>query len=133
ERAARLVEFHARDTRNPSFNEVLDKILDATCKAPARAGYQGEIQHVVNMVVLNDLMALASGERASNQVRAIAEFKLEILKNWLRHQTDLTRDDKQKAFFAYAANQPQRLQDAPQYMNLTKPNDPTDAQLIGTD
>ncbi|HEY0348231.1 MAG TPA: zinc-dependent metalloprotease [Pyrinomonadaceae bacterium] len=133
ERAARLVEFHARDSRNPSFNEVLDKILDATCKAPARAGYQGEIQHVVNMIVLNDLMALASGERASNQVRAIAEYRLEILKNWLHQQTDLTRDENQKAFLVYAANQIKRFQDDPKKMNLTKPNDPPDGQPIGTD
>ena len=133
ERAARLVEFHARDTRNPSFNEVLDKILDATLKAPARAGYQGEIQHVVNMIVLNNLMALASGERAANQVRAIAEYRLEIMKNWLRQQTDLTRDENQKAFFVYAANQIKRFQDDPKKMNLTKPNDPPDGQPIGTD
>src|SRR5260370_2576717 len=58
ERAARLVEFHARDSRNPGFDEVLDKILTATWKTPARGGYQGEIQHVVNVIVLNDLMTL---------------------------------------------------------------------------
>jgi hypothetical protein len=134
ERAARIVEFHARDAQQyPPFDDVLEKILTATWKAPARAGYQGEIQHVVNMVVLNDLMALASGERASNQVRAIAEFKLEILKNWLRQQTDLTRDENQKAFFVYAANQIKRFQDDPKKMNLTKPNDPPDGQPIGTD
>src|SRR2546421_2234851 len=134
ERAARIVEFHARDAQQyPPFDDVLEKILTATWKAPARAGYQGEIQHVVNMVVLNDLMALASGERASNQVRANAEFKLEILKNWLRQQTDLTRDDNQKAFFVYAANQIKRFQDDPKKMNLTKPNDPPDGQPIGTD
>src|SRR5438094_3503788 len=34
ERAARLVEFHARDPRNPGFDEVLNKILEATWKAP---------------------------------------------------------------------------------------------------
>src|SRR5439155_11414712 len=84
ERAARIVEFHARDAQYPSFDDVLEKILTATWRAPARAGYQGEIQHVVDVVVLNDLMGLASGERASNQVRAISEYRLEILKNWLR-------------------------------------------------
>src|SRR5438552_12044149 len=133
ERAARIVEFHARDAQYPSLDDVLEKILTATWKAPARAGYQGEIQHVVNMVVLNDLMALAAGERASNQVRAIADYKLEILKNWLRQQTDLTRDENQKAFFVYAANQIKRFQDDPKKMNLTNPNDPLDVQPIGTD
>ncbi len=133
ERAARLVEFHARDSRNPGFDEVLDKILDSTLKAPARAGYQGEIQHVVNMIVLNDLMALASGERASNQVRAVAEYRLDVLKSWLIDQRNLTRDQNQTAFVLYAANQIKRFQEDPKKMNLTKPNDPPDGQPIGTD
>lgn len=133
ERAARIVEFHARDPQYPSFGDVLDKILSATFKAPMRPGYQGEIQHTVNMVVLNDLMALAAGERASNEVRAIAEFRLDILKNWLLGQRDLTRDENQVAFLNYAANQIKRFQDDPKKMNLTKPNDPPDGQPIGTD
>ena len=32
ERAARLVEFHARDAKNPALEEVLDSILTATWK-----------------------------------------------------------------------------------------------------
>src|SRR5207237_9300144 len=120
----------AHDTQDSSMDDVLDKIIAATWKAPARTGYQGEIQHVVNMVVLNDLMALASGERAANQVRAIAEFKLDILKNWLRQQTDLTRDENQKAFFIYAAIQIKRIQEDPKKINLTKTNDPPEGQQI---
>jgi hypothetical protein len=132
ERAARLVEFHARDAKNPGFDEVLDKIIDSTIKAPARSGYQGEIQHVVNAVVLNDLMALAAGERASNQVRAIAEYRLELLKRWL---TDPSQGHgmNQTAFLLYEANQIKRFQEDPKKMNLTKPNDPPDGQPIGTD
>src|SRR5690242_4618122 len=71
ERAARLVQFHARDARNPGLSEVIDKILASTWKAPAATGYAGEIQHTVNMVILSDLMALAAGERGANQVRAV--------------------------------------------------------------
>src|SRR5437870_9298904 len=61
ERAARLVEYHARYPGNPSLDDVLEKILAATWKTPLRTGYQAEIQRTVNMVILNDLMALASG------------------------------------------------------------------------
>src|SRR5207302_10290516 len=64
ERAARLVEFHSRDSRYPSFAEVLDQIINSTWKSPATTGYHAEIQHTVDMVVLADLMALASGEHA---------------------------------------------------------------------
>jgi hypothetical protein len=40
ERAARLVSFHARDARNPSLDEVLGALVQATWGAPAapRAG-----------------------------------------------------------------------------------------------
>ena len=133
ERAARIVEFHARDAQYPSFDDVLEKILTGTWKAPMRSGYQGEIQHIVNMVVLNDLMALAAGERASNQVRAIAEFKLEELKKWLAAQQRVLENEKQKPFLFYAENQIKRFQEDPKKMNLTKPNDPPDGQPIGMD
>ena len=133
ERAARLVEYHARDPRYPGFGEVLDRIIASTWKAPLGIGYNAEIQRTVNMVLLSDLMSLASGERASNQVRAIAEAKLAELKGWLIQQQDLTRDDNQKAFLSYAANQIKRFQEDPKKMNLSKPNDPPDGQPIGMD
>jgi hypothetical protein len=98
ERAARLVQFHARDPRNPGLAEVIDRILGATWEAPVATGYAGEIQHSVNSIVLLDLMGLASGERASNQVRAIASFKLDQLKNWLAAQRRLAVDENHRAF-----------------------------------
>ena len=133
ERAARLVQFHARDTRNPGLVEVIDKILASTWKAPVANGYAGEIQHTVDMVILGDLMALASAERAPNQVRAIAELKLEQLKGWLGTQRTLTADDNHRAFLFYAVEQIKRFQDDPKKMNLTRPQDPPDGQPIGMD
>ncbi|HEY5402862.1 MAG TPA: zinc-dependent metalloprotease [Pyrinomonadaceae bacterium] len=133
ERAARLVQFHARDTRNPGLVEVIDKILASTWKAPVATGYAGEIQHTVDMVILSDLMALASAERAPNQVRAIAELKLEQLKGWLSTQRTLSADDNHRAFLFYAGQQIKRFQDDPKKMNLTRPQDPPDGQPIGMD
>jgi hypothetical protein len=133
ERAARLVEYHARDSRYPGFGEVFDRIFASTWKAPMGTGYNAEIQRTVNMVILMDLMSLASGERASNQVRAIAEAKLAELKGWLLLQQDLARDESQKAYLAYAANQIKRFQEDPKKMNLSKANDPPDGQPIGMD
>ncbi len=133
ERAARLVEFHARDAHYPGLIEVVDKVLAATWKAPVAAGYHGEIQHVVNMVVLGHLMALAGSERASNQARAVAELKIEELKNWLTSQRGLTRDENQRAFLFYAAAQIKRFQEDPKKINLTRSADPPDGQPIGMD
>src|ERR1043165_6742576 len=56
ERAARLVQFHARDPRNPGLDEVIDRIINSTWKAPTANGYPGGIQHTVNKVVLKNLM-----------------------------------------------------------------------------
>jgi hypothetical protein len=133
ERAARLVQFHARDQRNPGLAEVIDKILAATWKAPAATGYAGEIQRTVDMVVLSDLMNLAAGERAANQVRAISSWKLEQLKTWLTSQSRLTVDENRRAFLFYAIEQIKRFQDDPKKLNLTPAQAPPDGQPIGMD
>jgi Met-zincin/Domain of unknown function (DUF5117) len=133
ERAARLVQFHARDQRNPSLAEVIDKILAATWKAPVASGYGGEIQHTVDMVILSDLMSLAAADRASNQARAIASWKLEQLKTWLTSQSRLAVDDNRRAFVFYSLEQIKRFQDDPKKMNLTPPQTPPDGQPIGMD
>ena len=88
ERAARIVEFHARHgVEFPTLDDVFEKILAETFRATAQSGYEGEIQRTVNAVVLNELMTLAANERASNQVRAIAELKLDELKTWAASQS----------------------------------------------
>ena len=133
ERAARLVQFHARDPRNPDLAEVIDKIFAATWKAPAATGYAGEIQHTVNMVVLSDLMALAAGERGANQVRAIASWKLDQLKTWLTAQSRLAADENRRAFLFYSIEQIKRFQDDPKKANITPAQQPPDGQPIGMD
>lgn len=131
ERAARLVQFHARDARNPGFGEVIDKVFAATWKAPSGSGYAREIQHTVNTVVLGDLMALAANERASNQVRAIASLKIDQLKGWLTSQRRLPADENRRAFLSYSIDQIKRFQEDPKKMNLTPPQAPPDGQPIG--
>ena len=133
ERAARLVQFHARDPRNPGLDEVIDRVLAATWKAPVASGYAGELQHTVNMVVLTNLMSLAANDRAANQVRAIASWKLEQLKTWLGTQRRLTTDDNRRAFLFYSFDQIKRFQEDPKKMNLTNPQPPPDGQPIGMD
>jgi hypothetical protein len=133
ERAARLVQFHARDARNPGLGEVIDRILASTWKAPAADGYAGELQHTVNMIVLTDLMSLAANDRAANQVRAIASWKIDQLKNWLNAQRRLPLDENQRAFVYYSAEQIKRFQEDPKKMNLTAPQQPPDGQPIGAD
>ncbi|NOR15395.1 MAG: DUF5117 domain-containing protein, partial [Candidatus Aminicenantes bacterium] len=55
ERAARLIQYHARNPELPDFQEVVDELLTFTFKAPVRSGLEGEIQRVVNYVTLYNL------------------------------------------------------------------------------
>jgi hypothetical protein len=82
-------------------------------------------------VILNDLMALASSERASNQVRAIAGLKLDQLKTWLGARQGVTVDENHRAFIRYAVEQIKRFQDDPKTVTITRPQDPPDGQPIG--
>ncbi len=89
--------------------------------------------HVVNAIVLNDLMALAANDRASNQVRAIASWKLDQLKSWLTLQRRAAADENHRAFVYYTLEQIKRFQEDPKKVNLTPPQAPPDGQPIGTD
>ena len=131
ERAARLVEFHARDAANPSLEEVLDAILTATWKAPEAAGYSAEIARVVDDVALYDLMALAANEKASGQVRAVASLKLEELKSWLNVQAGDSTEQHAHRFFAAA--QIAKFQKDSKQLDLNPPSEPPDGPPIGGD
>jgi hypothetical protein len=133
ERAARLVEFHAREAANPGLQEVLDSILAATWKAPHPAGYQGEIARVVDSVVLYDLLGLASNDRASTQVRAAASLAVDQLRRWLNAAKASASDPAQKAHLAYAAAQVEQYQKDAKKLDLIAPSEPPDGPPIGDD
>ena len=132
ERAARLVEFHARDAANPGLQEVLDAIVTATWKAPHPNGYAGEVARTVDSVVLYDLLSLANNERATTQVRAVASRDAEQLKGWL-NANKAVGDAAQQAHMAYAAAQIEQFQKDPKKLELTAPAEPPDGPPIGDD
>lgn len=131
ERAARLVEFHAREAQVDGLGEVIDKLVAATWKAPAGTGLAGEVQHVVDGVVLYHLMTLANTESAPTQVRAIAYEKLESLRRALA-QPD-SSSAARGAHWLYAAAQIKRFEDNPKEFPVAKPAEPPPGQPIGCD
>ena len=132
ERAARLVEFHARDAEYPGLEEVLDTVLNATWKAPHPKGYDGEIANTVDNVVLYDLMALAANDHASNEVRSIASFKLHELKDWLAAPAEPASVIPDKAHLFFAASQIALFEKDPKQIDLTPPVEPPDGPPIGS-
>jgi hypothetical protein len=133
ERAARLVEFHARNAQNPGLAEVLDSIVEATWHATRDASYSGEIARVVDNVVLFDLIGLSANARASEQVRAIAALKLEELRAWLAaDSTSGAREAAEHAHRVYAMAQIAQFQKDPKLIDVTPPLDPPDGPPIGS-
>jgi hypothetical protein len=132
ERAARLVEFHARNAANPGLEEVLDAVLNATWKAPHSKGYDGEIANTVDNVVLYDLMALYANDHAIEAVRAMASLKLHDLKFWLDSRPTVPEAHIDLAHVYFASNQIELFLKDPKRIDLTPPVEPPDGPPIGS-
>ena len=132
ERAARLVEFHDRNTDNPGLEEVLDAVLNATWKTPHAKGYNGEIANTVDDVVLYDLMALSANDHASDAVRAIASLKLREMKDWFDSGSAIPNAILDKAHVYFASKEIERFEKDPKRIDLTPPVEPPDGPPIGS-
>ena len=84
ERAARLVEYQARDAAQPGFLPVVERLLAHTWKAAPAAGYAGALQTVVNNLALKHLLQLAADARAAASVRGQALLAVDELQAWMR-------------------------------------------------
>jgi len=100
ERAARLVLFHARDSSNPSLNEVLELVVARSWGAGTPGTSQHQLmQRVVRQVVLNTLLDLAGTPQATQEVRNITEHQLELLRTGLaERQGGSVEDQAQRAW-----------------------------------
>ncbi len=85
ERAARLIQFHSLDAKNPDFKEVIDALVTKTWKAPApKEAYQAAIQRAVQSLVVTRLMDTAANDQAAPEVRATANEALRELSALLK-------------------------------------------------
>ena len=79
-RAARLIEFHARDASNPDFKAVVDALINSTWKAAlSKSAYHQAIARAVQSLTATRLMELAANGDASPQARAVATESLREL------------------------------------------------------
>ncbi|GAA4505891.1 zinc-dependent metalloprotease [Hymenobacter ginsengisoli] len=112
ERAARLIEYQARDAEQPGFLPVVDKLLAQTWKAPLAAGYPGEVQIVVNNVTLKYLLQLAADANASETVRGQGLLAVDNLKQWMTNQLP-SATPRQKASLLFGLAQIRKFEDDP--------------------
>ena len=64
QRAARLLQYNARDQATPALAEIIDSVIAAAWKTPKAKGLAAEVQYAVQAVALYHLKALASVESA---------------------------------------------------------------------
>jgi hypothetical protein len=119
ERAARLVEYHAREAANPGLEEVIDTLMTATWKAGPKPGLQQEVAQMVRLVALEDLLRLAMDAKASVMVRAIATAEIG---KWKRMMSD-----------PYAVGLVAKFEEDPKELMLPKAVDAPPGQPIGSD
>lgn len=87
-RAARLIEFHARDNAYPDFKEVVAALIRATWKtARPKNPYHAEIARAIQSLTVAQLMELAADSSAAPEVRAVATEALRGLNVWLKLRT----------------------------------------------
>ena len=126
ERASRLVEFHARDAKNPGLEEVLDAIVSATWKSAREPGYPGEISRVVDYTVLYDLMALTANDTglAAGSRHCCSETgRTESLG---RSRARPAKNSEERAHLYFAATQIAQFQKDPKLIPLPAPAQPPD-------
>jgi hypothetical protein len=129
DRAARLVQYHARDAKLPGFDEVAQRLMAATWKAPRKTGQAGEVQRVIEQVVLNELLTLAANESAAAQARAIALLTTQELERWIRAQPE--GSTTQRAHYSLTLDLMRRFRDDPKQWNATRLAEPPPGQPIG--
>ncbi|MEZ4830009.1 MAG: zinc-dependent metalloprotease [Bacteroidia bacterium] len=131
QRAARLVEFHARDNRNPGLGTVIDQVIQATWKQNNDKSYEEEIGRVVEKQVLYRLMNLAANQTTLPQARAIALLKIEQIEDWIRSNIATEKNEDKLAHFTLALMEIEQFRQSPEKFQIPDAPELPDGSPIG--
>ena len=127
ERAARLVEYHAR-ANTPSLSDVIDAALKVSRAAPSAPGSHpsmgAEVQAAVYARTVEALLTLAADPKTSVEVRAITYTKLEDIRR---------RGDVSSPLDAYLMHRIKQFQDDPAKFVAAAPIEAPPGMPIGDD
>jgi hypothetical protein len=88
ERAARLVEYGARNESQPGLKKIINSIVDRTILNKTPEGLAGEVKRSVDFVVLNHLMSLAVNSKSTSSVKSITMLCISDLSNKIMRKND---------------------------------------------
>ena len=120
-RTARMIEYNGRNENLPGFSELVDDIVNRTLKAGVDEGLSGEIQRMVNKLVIKYLINLAIDEAATHQTRAICYLKLDDLNKWMSQEIRKNPDLNQFAFLKHTKAIVEKYINDFEYQRTAKP------------
>lgn len=132
-RAARLVDYKARNDSSMGLSGMLDQVIAHTWQATARGGYLDAIQNTVNHVILYQMMQLAANEDASSQVRAVINLKLEALREWIKNEAgEESQTEQRAASLLYGYRLLDQFKENKKMLTLPEPLPPPPGSPIGS-
>lgn len=129
QRAARLLQYAARDASQLRLEDLIDQLLAATIRATRQEGMDGAIQRTTNTVVLYRLMALAQSPASTDETKAIASLKLSAIKEFVEKSE--SPDLPWKAHSVWLASRIGRFQENPKEIPMPPPEAAPPGQPIG--
>jgi hypothetical protein len=127
ERAARLVDFHRRDAKLPSLEDVLGALVAKTFASESASDRQAELRRVTQGVVMRRLIELADDPKTSEGVRARVEGTLRELRSRLDGAAQAVASDPsdpEMAHRAHVAAEIARYLDRPERDPAKRPGPP---------
>lgn len=111
QRATRLIAQKSKGNQMMGLEEMLNKLESKTLKSSPQEGQNGEIQRVVNFVLLQQFIERTRNTNTSSQVQALVNYHLEELKNWCQNQS--SKEVLWQAHYQFLADQIQLFQNEP--------------------
>jgi hypothetical protein len=102
QRANRLIQQQALDPALPGLSEIIVRVLDATWHRAPGAGFDAEVQRVVNSAALTALFRLGADQNAGQQVNAVVAQHLLALSERLGSAGNATGTRPHQAHLAHA-------------------------------
>ncbi|MGM0587611.1 MAG: zinc-dependent metalloprotease [Bacteroidota bacterium] len=145
ERAARLVQYHGQsmgqkkilglfkrsDDQAFGFSEVIEQLWTQTWGQELASGHDGQLQGTVRMVVLRQLLELASDDSASDLVRMLVLDHLEQFKRQVQMNMDQL-NEHERAMRRYAVKLINLQQQDPEHFRPSRAADVPPGSPIGS-
>lgn len=130
-RLARLQQHHARDTRQPSLEFVLEELSKKSMLLPEKKDMAAQVQMSVNHALMQNMIAVLENKQAAPQVRAAVWQQLEKLRTWLQIQTNTQKNASYKAHYAFLYRQLELYKADPEKYSMENLPSPPPGAPIG--